>query len=164
MLIAGPNSVRRVWVYEQTAWYRLRAPLAHVPTACARCVRKVCFMNKRGLTPGDSSPSLTKCGTYNKVTACHHQEKRIQKDFLLRPFAGAACQLSSFHNRNSFRCGCQAVCYKGLACVLSLSQLLLSKADMDTSPEWSKGVDSSSTSASCVGSNPTGVIVQILWQ
>ena len=27
----------------------------------------------------------------------------------------------------------------------------------DTLPEWSKGVDSSSTSASCVGSNPTGV-------
>ena len=35
---------------------------------------------------------------------------------------------------------------------------------MDTLPEWSKGVDSSSTSASCVGSNPTGVIVQILSQ
>ena len=31
---------------------------------------------------------------------------------------------------------------------------------MDTLPEWSKGVDSSSTSASCVGSNPTGVIQQ----
>ncbi len=29
----------------------------------------------------------------------------------------------------------------------------------DTLPEWSKGVDSSSTSVSCVGSNPTGVIV-----
>ncbi len=29
----------------------------------------------------------------------------------------------------------------------------------DTLPEWSKGVDSSSTSASCVGSNPTGVIL-----
>ena len=29
----------------------------------------------------------------------------------------------------------------------------------DTLPEWSKGVDSSSTSASCVGSNPTGVII-----
>ena len=28
----------------------------------------------------------------------------------------------------------------------------------DTLPEWSKGVDSSSTSASCVGSNPTGGI------
>ena len=28
----------------------------------------------------------------------------------------------------------------------------------DTLPERSKGVDSSSTSASCVGSNPTGVI------
>ena len=27
----------------------------------------------------------------------------------------------------------------------------------DTLPEWSKGVDSSSTSASYVGSNPTGV-------
>ena len=31
--------------------------------------------------------------------------------------------------------------------------------DMDTLPEWSKGVDSSSTSASRVGSNPTGVIL-----
>ena len=30
----------------------------------------------------------------------------------------------------------------------------------DTLPEWSKGVDSSSTSASCVGSNPTGVSLQ----
>ena len=30
-------------------------------------------------------------------------------------------------------------------------------ASHDTLPEWSKGVDSSSTSASCVGSNPTGV-------
>ena len=28
----------------------------------------------------------------------------------------------------------------------------------DTLPEWSKGVDPSSTSASCVGSNPTGVM------
>ena len=33
------------------------------------------------------------------------------------------------------------------------------RATMDTLPEWSKGVDSSSTSASCVGSNPTGVNV-----
>ena len=34
----------------------------------------------------------------------------------------------------------------------------------DTLPEWSKGVDSSSTSASCVGSNPTGVISrQHIW-
>ena len=31
------------------------------------------------------------------------------------------------------------------------------KNSVDTLPEWSKGVDSSSTSASCVGSNPTGV-------
>ena len=29
---------------------------------------------------------------------------------------------------------------------------------VDTLPEWSKGVDSSSTSANCVGSNLTGVI------
>ena len=29
---------------------------------------------------------------------------------------------------------------------------------VDTLPEWSKGVDLSSTSANCVGSNPTGVI------
>ena len=29
---------------------------------------------------------------------------------------------------------------------------------IDTLPEWSKGVDSSSTSESCVGSNPTAVI------
>ena len=32
------------------------------------------------------------------------------------------------------------------------------KLARDSLPEWSKGVDSSSTSASCVGSNPTGVI------
>ena len=30
---------------------------------------------------------------------------------------------------------------------------------IDSLPEWSKGVDSSSTSASCVGSNPTAVIL-----
>ena len=32
----------------------------------------------------------------------------------------------------------------------------------DTLPEWSKGVDSSSTSASCVGANPTGAIIAFL--
>ena len=31
----------------------------------------------------------------------------------------------------------------------------------DSLPEWSKGVDSSSTSASCVGSNPTAVIFSL---
>ena len=35
--------------------------------------------------------------------------------------------------------------------------LTLTPRTQDTLPEWSKGVDSSSTSASCVGSNPTGV-------
>ena len=34
----------------------------------------------------------------------------------------------------------------------------LSCCFQDSLPEWSKGVDSSSTSASCVGSNPTAVI------
>ena len=32
----------------------------------------------------------------------------------------------------------------------------------DSLPEWSKGVDSSSTSASCVGSNPTAVISSLV--
>ena len=32
----------------------------------------------------------------------------------------------------------------------------------DSLPEWSKGVDSSSTSASCVGSNPAGVLYPYL--
>ena len=41
--------------------------------------------------------------------------------------------------------------------VVSLSRLLRSVFE-DSLPEWSKGVDSSSTSASCVGSNPTAVI------
>ena len=31
----------------------------------------------------------------------------------------------------------------------------------DSLPEWSKGVDSSSTSASCVGSNPTAVTLRL---
>lgn len=34
--------------------------------------------------------------------------------------------------------------------------------DKDTLPEWSKGVDSSSTSASCAGSNPAGVRFYLL--
>ena len=37
---------------------------------------------------------------------------------------------------------------------------LLQQQRKDTLPEWSEGVDSSSTSASCVGSDPTGVIVR----
>ena len=36
--------------------------------------------------------------------------------------------------------------------------MLLPWHSRDSLPEWSKGVDSSSTSASCVGSNPTAVI------
>ena len=34
---------------------------------------------------------------------------------------------------------------------------MLKRNCIETLPEWSKGVDSSSNSASCVGSNPTGV-------
>ena len=44
--------------------------------------------------------------------------------------------------------------------LLYVSLVVRKKQDRDTLPEWSKGVDSSSTSASCVGSNPTGVILQ----
>ena len=44
-----------------------------------------------------------------------------------------------------------------MACLIRITwpARLLEK---DTLPEWSKGVDSSSTSASCVSPNPTGVI------
>ena len=38
-------------------------------------------------------------------------------------------------------------------------KFLLEQKLKDSLPEWSKGVDSSSTSASSVGSNPTGVII-----
>ena len=39
-----------------------------------------------------------------------------------------------------------------------MQRRLARKQSIDSLPEWSKGVDSSSTSASCVGSNPTAVI------
>ena len=43
--------------------------------------------------------------------------------------------------------------------LFSICDAMLSSATCrDSLPEWSKGVDSSSTSASCVGSNPTAVI------
>ena len=42
-------------------------------------------------------------------------------------------------------------------CTLCLG-LRADSVPRDTLPKWSKGVDSSSTSASCVGSNPTGVM------
>ena len=38
--------------------------------------------------------------------------------------------------------------------------ILVCSEARDSLPEWSKGVDSSSTSASCVGSYPTAVIYQ----
>ena len=41
---------------------------------------------------------------------------------------------------------------------LRKSHLRTLRHKQDSLPEWSKGVDSSSTSASCVGSNPTAVI------
>ena len=44
-------------------------------------------------------------------------------------------------------------------CCTSCVGLRADSVPRDTLPEWSKGVDSSSTSASCVGSNPTGVTV-----
>ena len=49
---------------------------------------------------------------------------------------------------------------RGRVCVEKVEIMLLAMPKLkriDTLPEWSKGVDSSSSSASCVGSNPTGV-------
>ena len=42
--------------------------------------------------------------------------------------------------------------------VLEVLTTILVMPAVDTLLEWSKGVDSSSTSANCMGSNPTGVI------
>ena len=39
--------------------------------------------------------------------------------------------------------------------------LQVSSYSSDSLPEWSKGVDSSSTSVNCVGSNPTAVILSL---
>ena len=52
-------------------------------------------------------------------------------------------------------CLCPHVHDTHLVCSQDKAKLLLCR---DSLPEWSKGVDSSSTSASCVGSNPTAVI------
>ena len=41
--------------------------------------------------------------------------------------------------------------------MLQANNVAYRKPSQDTLPEWSKGVDSSSTSASCAGSNPAGV-------
>ena len=42
-----------------------------------------------------------------------------------------------------------------------LMTLQVSSYSSDSLPEWSKGVDSSSTSVYCVGSNPTAVILSL---
>ena len=54
---------------------------------------------------------------------------------------------------------CQLICFRYLLCIFmdGVSIFLGSFLIIDSLPEWSKGVDSSSTSASCVGSNPTAV-------
>ena len=48
--------------------------------------------------------------------------------------------------------------------IMLYSGFVVWSTSKDTLPEWSKGVDSSSTSASCVGSNPTGVNFVRAWQ
>ena len=45
---------------------------------------------------------------------------------------------------------------------ISVTMISANKLQQDSLPEWSKGVDSSSTSASCVGSNPTAVISSLV--
>ena len=55
------------------------------------------------------------------------------------------------HDQNT-----QTLCF-----LLALNDPMTGK---DTLPEWSKGVDSSSTSATCVGSNPTDVIFVVSWR
>ena len=49
--------------------------------------------------------------------------------------------------------------WRPTSCVVHALQL--SGQFGDSLPEWSKGVDSSSTSESCVGSNPTAVILRL---
>merc|ERR1711873_1368 len=61
-------------------------------------------------------------------------------------------------NLIDFRGDCDGRCAASLCGDCSaLYDLGFASDAPDTLPEWSKGVDSSSTSASCVGSNPTGV-------
>ena len=50
---------------------------------------------------------------------------------------------------------CLKIIFSHLAVEMWIALLYLQQ--LTILPEWSKGVDSSSTSASCVGSNPTGV-------
>ena len=49
-------------------------------------------------------------------------------------------------------------CSKPWGIARATEQKQFAQEPRDSLPEWSKGVDSSSTSASCVGSNPTAVI------
>ena len=53
--------------------------------------------------------------------------------------------------------GCPRATAREERCASRAEYLQCDFDDQDTLPEWSKGVDSNSTSASCVGSNPTGV-------
>ena len=63
----------------------------------------------------------------------------------------------SNHNPMSVRGSIRFVMCKNPGAPFLLQYKLPASRIKDSLPEWSKGVDSSSTSASCVGSNPTAV-------
>lgn len=77
---------------------------------------------------------------------------RNSAPFVTRPYCGPAVSTGKPD-------GGPQSCPRGGSGSLSRAQFGW-RDDKDSLPEWSKGVDSSSTSASCVGSNPTAVIFQ----
>ena len=74
----------------------------------------------------------------------------------MRKALGSIPSVSIFE-RAAIACLCLGLPDKRGRCLAEEEPRLRREARQDTLPEWSKGVDSSSTSESCVGSNPTGV-------
>ena len=101
--------------------------------------------NPCGQSPMDSSPSPEPLG---------HSVVALQ---LCRagstPNGAQSCQQLSSSAPMRWRAALAARC--GISPGLSAGAAVQGQ---DTLPEWSKGADSSSTSASCVGSNPTDVM------
>ena len=92
------------------------------------------------------------------------QRQKARPPHLSRAHVHSQVRVSPMDSSVLQRARKRATLVKTMACAVACGQVRAQSArgcwsiKQDTLPEWSKGVDSISTSASCVGSNPTGVI------
>ena len=126
----------------------------------------------RGTHRSDHIPPELGCwGNGHLGPACTHSGHRVCACALMWPFVVRERAAQGRLRWGPFGTDCKlctsdikTVCPTGLRGGLTFHQRhVIHTWQQDSLPEWSEGVDSSSTNASCVGSNATGVIQHFMY-